>query len=322
MRPLTAFAILMALAAALPALADEPGSSKSAAMKSYMYIKEDSDRFVGEGVAELKDFEGDALKAAAAAKERARGDLASNVRVQVTSDSSEKTESKDGKVTEELKSASQSHADVALENVKYMEFKDFPDQGQVTVLASLNKEDYRRQLAGKAIPLYRPKYGLRLNFSEFVPTQDPNGNFTNGLHSLGLDLQWMDWVAGLSSYGSNGGQEGYMILAELGYDWTPWASRFQLYVPLRLKGGFVQEYDSSNNNPGDAGGSGGANAYYAAAGGLGLRFWPNDSLSVDLNAMWVQGLNTAKPDKPNGSDLKAFTLTGPEFQAGISWSGF
>src|SRR5258708_3633608 len=112
-------------------------TSSSAAMASYVYIKQNSDLFVGEGTAKTSEFGDDQAKALDAAKERARADLASSVKVRIKSETSEKLESKDSKVSEEIKSQSQSQADVSLENVKYMEFKDFPGKGQVTVLASL-----------------------------------------------------------------------------------------------------------------------------------------------------------------------------------------
>src|SRR5258708_6643732 len=198
----------MALGISQLALSGEAPASKAATMRAYMYIKEDSDRFVGEGVAELKEFDGDSVKALAAAKERARGDLASNVRVQVSSDTAEKLESKNGKVTEELKSESKSHADVALENVKYMEFKDFPEKGQMTVLASLSKEDYRRQLAGKKVSVYLPENSLRFGAGYTVNDSTVriarDSNRTDGLaqggsaFSMNLDYTWESYVSHIS----------------------------------------------------------------------------------------------------------------------------
>jgi hypothetical protein len=337
------FLASLAIAFLLPAQAarsEDAGAAKKSAMKSYMYIKEDSDRFVGEGVAELKDFEGDASKASAAAKERALGDLASNVRVQVTSDNVEKTESKDGKVTEELKSASRSHADVALENVKTMEFKDFPDSGEVTVLASLDKEDYRRQLAGKAVRVYAPEWGVKLSLgralsysykrlAENKPAASylaanpnaalPDSSLNEWINTFGLDLDYGSWELGLQTLSSNlhfpawdpgsnsykDGGGGVDAAVHFGYNWTPWKTRLQPFVPLQVMLAFMQ------------------NNYVTGYGaGLGVRFWMTDSLALVLEGLGT-GTLTKSPDiqlQPSVADN--IDYQGVQASFGILWSGF
>ncbi len=329
------------------ARADESAGPKKAAMKSYMFIKEDSDRFVGEGVAATGDFAGDRLKAAAAAKERARGDLAANIRVNVSSDTSEKLESKDGKVSEELRSESKSHAELALENVKYMEFKDFPDSGQITVLASLAKEDYRRQLAGKSVRVYAPENGFRIlggvkvganigNVGDAVPAHfwGPGGSI---YPVVGFDFFHNGWVAGLDLEASSPNDllrqdnnwdpktglysnfsPGYAFFGlNIGRDFTPWQVKRQIYFPVRLKYAFTH-IDPFNRLD-----------LFGGSAGLGYRFWPTDGLALNLQVMWTQGFNSSPLVRSDGSTLLAapgrdatLDLTGLESTFGITWSGF
>jgi hypothetical protein len=277
-------------------------------------------------VAELKDFGGDPPKASAAAKQRALGDLAANVRVQVTSDSAEKTVSKDGKVSEELQSQSQSHADVALENVKTMEFKDFPNAGQVTVLASLNKEDYRRQLAGKAVKVYRPELGFRISGVVALPDtadlhEDQQSHPGGDPAGIGLDVVWRSFYFGyqiqFDQYGpADKIPKSYTISAlNLGYDWVPWAWRVQPFVPVQL------QYAYWDMDPSFA-------QTVEAGAGLGLRFWANDSIAFQVQGLWNQGLWGGAVYQSGGNALTVnghdahVAMTGPQLGAGITWSGF
>jgi hypothetical protein len=292
---------------------DDGSESKKAVMKSYMYIKEDSDRFVGEGIAALKDFDGDPAKAMAAAKEKARGDLGSNVRVEVKSDTSEKIESKDGKVREEIKSESVSHADVALENVKYMEFKDFPEEGQVTVLASLEKEDYRRQLAGKAVAVYAPEWGVKISTGTFYLLQNSKPDDTPQV--LGAELVWNSWNFGFDA-GSPSAPTTYGML-HLGYDWTPCKTRFQPYLPLRLIYGaiFFNNQDNSVATVQEPG------QFFGYGAGLGFRFWPTDSFAIFLQNTWDGAINKSFSSY-EGIPVEKGLLYGGEASLGLMWSGF
>jgi hypothetical protein len=301
-------------------------AAQSPAEHTYIAMKQDSDIFLGEGVAELKDFDGDKLKTRAAAKERALGDLAANVSVEVKSQSSEKLESKDGKVSEELKSQSSSQADLKLDYVKYVELDEFPGSGQVTVLASLDKEDYRRQLAGKAVKVYRPEFGFRISGvlglpdtadlhldQDHHPGGDPAG--------VGLDIVLQSFYFGYQiQFDQTGGTDqnpkSYTINAlHLGYDWVPWAWRVQPFVPIQV------QYSYWDMDPSFA-------QTIEASAGLGLRFWANDTVAFQVQAAWDQGLWGGAIYQSGGNSLTVnghdahVAMTGPQFGAGITWSGF
>jgi hypothetical protein len=315
-------------------------AAQSPAEHTYIAMKQDGDIYLGEGVAELKDFDGDKLKARAAAKERARGDLAANVSVEVKSQSSEKLESKDGKVSDELKSQTSSQADLKLDNVKYLELNDYPAAGQLTVLASLDKEDYRRQLAGQGVRVYAPEWGVKLSLGRAqsypykrlaankVPdaylaanpnTPLPDSSLNEWINTVGLDLDYRSWEMGLQTWSSNlhfpvwdpktgtykDGGGGVDAAFHVGYNWTPWKTRLQPFVPLQLTLAFLQ-----NNY---------ATGYGA---GLGLRFWMTDSLALVLEGLGTGGITKSpdiqlQPDVTDNIDLQGFQGT-----FGILWSGF
>jgi hypothetical protein len=327
--------------------ADESAGVKKAAMKSYMFIKEDSDRFVGEGVAALSEFSGDSLKASVAAKERARGDLASNIQVAVSSETSERLQLENGKVSEDIRSESKSHTELILENVKYMEFKEFPDPGQVTVLASLAKEDYRRQLAGKAVRVYAPENGFRMlggvkvganigNVGDAVPAHfwGPGGSI---YEVIGFEMFRNGWVGGLELEGSShddtlrqdnnwdpktGGYSnfspGYSFFGfSAGRDYTPWKGRRQIYFPMRLQYAFTHIEPFNRLD------------LFGGSAGLGYRFWPTDGLALNLQITWTQGFNSSPLVRSDGSTLLAapgkdatLDMTGLGSTFGITWSGF
>jgi hypothetical protein len=295
-------------------------------MGAYVYIRQDSDLYVGEGIAKLSDFDNDPAKASAAAKERAMADLASSVQVRVHSETTENLESKNGKMDEDIKSRSQSQADIVLDNVKTMEFKGMPDQGSVTVLASLSKEDYRRQLAGKGVKVYLPELGLRIGgILSFPSTDDLHGDQPHhpGGDPAGpeLDFIWRSFYLGyqiqFDQYGAPGQMpKSYTISAiNLGYDWTPWAWRVQPFVPLQI------QYAYWDMDPSFA-------QTFEASAGLGLRLWANDSVAFQIQGTWNQGLwgggiyqSGGNLLAVNGHDAQV-AMTGPEWAAGITWSGF
>jgi hypothetical protein len=308
-------------------------------MGAYVYLKQNTDLYLGEGVAKLAEFDGDSGKALAAAKERARADLAATIRVRVRSETSESTRSKDGKVDEELSSRSDSQADVVLENVKYLDFRAMPDQEHVTVLASLSKEDYRKQLAGKKVSVYLPERGLRigtgytLNDTDVALKHDQDALVQSGqllgsnasnhglvslddsTVSLNLDYTWNSFVAQLS-LPNPFFNLGTLASLNFGYDWTPYATRFQPFVPLRLEDGIWFF-------------GGGGNTYdvVGLGAGLGLRFWVNDFLALQVIGMRHQGIVNLQANVQLYEDAPASThvnlsLDGWEWQVGVLLSSF
>jgi hypothetical protein len=328
-------------------------AAMSPAEHAYITMKQDADLFVGEGVAEVKDFDSHAGAALAAAKQKARADLAESIHVHVSSEMTDKTQAKDGQVKEEISSESKSRSDLDLEGVKYLELRDYPEAGQMTVLASLSKEDYRRQLAGKATHVYRPEYGIKLeawglslnsfntieNTGMNAPTNLPlaPGSQTNGSTSstgntpgIGMEFVWKDFSLGLDYFSKDmqvylyqPGPKDYLAVTDglslamvsLGWQWIPWDWRVQPFVPVGFNGAF------SNFN------------YFQTYGlgvfaGVGLRYWPSDSFSIEISWRYLQGLNTSDYEK-DGQALHlgpqqdaSFSLTGQQTRAAIQWSGF
>jgi hypothetical protein len=321
--------------------------------KRYLALKDDSGLYVGEGVAELKEFDGDGLKALAAAKERAQAALASAIRVRIQSQTKEVSSSVSG---ETFSAETQSLADVVLENVKSEDFENFPDKGKITALDYVSKEDYRRQLAGKATPLYRPENGLRVNFGGYYPfflggyvTKRPtNGNIVGTTTvgggfdpalDLGVDAVWRNFVLGLAFANLDEGVYTYnitsspsptnapgwnttdlnvtLLQAQAGYEWTPFSSRLQPFFPFRIEDAFASLSSVKGNLMG-------------LSGGLGLRYWPNDSLALQVVGVYHQGLNSFRMNSYGGtsyidsdpSHSVTVSLTGMELRAGILWSGF
>ncbi len=322
--------------------------------KRYLKLKDSSDAYVGEGVAKLTEFAGDGLKALEAARERARANLAASVRVRIVSETREQSSSGPEGSTETVESKSASLADVILENVRVEDFIGLPDKDQITALAIVSKQDYRRQLAGKGPRVYRPEYGLRLiyvatttfDFQKVVGDENQkwlsvplkpgttlmqaDGN-AESLQGLGLEFRFRDWSLsaemGLVSnvlivpydpvdglYGMNkGGLE--TLTASIGYDWTPWAWRVQPYLPLALRYTHVSLTQYEAWAP-------------AASAGLGLRYWPNDSLAFDISGRYIHGLANAalmrggKPLYLGPGKPAELSLNGAQWQVSLLWSGF
>jgi hypothetical protein len=306
--------------------AAEAPSTDESATRAYIYLKQDPDLFVGEGVATAKEFDGDEIKALAAARERAKAALADSVKVSIHSEVSEKTQSQDGKVSEDLKAESKSQADVSLENVKFLELKDYPGTGKETVLASLSKEDYRRQLAGKKVSVYLPQWGLQVMARQGGNDWEQQ-QYNQGL-DLGLELLFKSFIVGLSAKtdddqelikttNPNGGHDitpqAKYTQVDLGYNWTPWAFRFQPFVPLRLTYEHIQLNLADPYPPAEA-------DLFGFSAGLGFRYWPADSfaLEVSLRDGWRFNTVTVK-QQAYQADLYA---GGPQFDIGLLWSGF
>jgi len=341
--------LLAVLAAALPLSAADNGG------KRFLKLKDDADLYVGEGVAVTKELGGDGLKALAAARERARANLAAAIRVRIVSETTSVEKSGPDGATETVEAKSASLADVVLENVRYEDFPGLPAEGQVSSLAIVSKEDYRRQLAGKAVKVYRSESGLRLGafglFNDSLGAlhnasvnPPPNANQGNGGSSASgsdntpgyaLEFFWRRWVLALHYYsidcplfiwepstqsrvGHSSGLSYHQL--QLGYDWEPWAWKLQLFVPLRLSVAHSdwQQYQA---------------VAYGAQAGLGLRWWATDAIAFELSGRWQQGFNTVAYEQ-NGQPLKVansdgltytdatFSLTGAQILGAITWNGF
>jgi hypothetical protein len=326
----------------LAAASNKLGAADSPAMKTYIHMKQDADIFLGEGMAEQKDFAGSPAKALEAAHARAKGALAEAIKVRVSSQTTEDLQSKDGKVSEDIKSRTQSQADVSIENIKFMEFTDFPEPGQMTVLATVDKEDYRRQLAGKAVRVYHLESGLRIGGG--IRQSAGLGKLTIGYQEVGdalaagnLDFLWRNYFAGFqvgylaadksSPAGStSGGVASTRFNSSIsyyglrtGYDWAPWSGRVQPFIPVQLGYGFWD-----------------MNPWFAqtvdAAAGLGLRYWANDSIAFQLHASYHQNIWGGAITDSGGKEFPRMTAdpgavvsvsgTGIDFGLGIIWSGF
>jgi hypothetical protein len=294
----------------------------SPSMKVYLHLKEDESLYMGEGTAEAKDFGGSVAKALAAARQQAKGSLAEAIQVRVSSETTEKLSAKDGKASEDVQSETKSKTDLALENIKYAEFTDFPDKGQVTVAATLSKEDYRRQLAGKKVSVYLPEHALKVRTTMDAPNWLV-GHYQPGLN-LGLELMSGPWTIGgdwendsVQSPNSHGLQSPpgsspniSRFSLSAGYNWTPWAVRFQPYFPVRV------HYQW--------GGMGQLTANLAgASAGLGFRWWPSDTFALDLCGRYVVGFNSIEMQPFSaGQDPLQANLSGVQVEIGLMWSSF
>jgi hypothetical protein len=299
--------------AALPAAVD--------LWDQYNHLKDDSALYVGEGQAKASEFGGDEAKARQAARERAREDLAQAVRVQIQSSTQESIQSKDGQVHEALSSQGQSQADVALENVKVRDFKDFPHAGEQTALAYVGKEDYRRQVAGKKVQVFRPEWGLKAK-TVFGNTAFEAEDYEKGL-CLGLELLFRDFILGvdgahdhrdlLLASGLQTGVDYKFTDLELGYNWAPWAMRFQPFIPLRL-GDQLITLNALADQPSVQG------ALLYAGAGAGLRYWPTDAFALEASLIYRKGLSTLSLEQP-GLSINA-DISGLQASVGLLWSGF
>jgi hypothetical protein len=309
-----------ALALSLLLTAAAPLAASSIGMKAYLALKEDSNLYTGEATVLPKDH-ANLAEAKAAARSQALANLAESIQVEVKSQVQEKLSSENGKVDESVKSVAEAKAHLVLENVHYLELNDFPDPGQLSVMASLSKEDYRRQLAGKKVSVYLPEHTLKVK----VMMNGPDwlvGHYQPGM-DLGLEVGFSSWIVGAywegdtvqspNSHGLNlpdTAPNFSLFGADLGYNWTPWATRAQLYFPFRLQYQWVGLSTLTAN-------LGGASA------GLGFRYWPSDFVALDLTARYVAGFNTVQMQPyPPGYDPLQANMTGPQIDIGLLWSGF
>ncbi len=299
----------------------------------------DSDFFVGKGLADSKDYKGDPLKALLKAREDARAELALNVQSVIRSKFSEKISVVGGKTVEEFTSESSAESKVALRNLAYREYVDYPSEGQVTVLAFITKSDYRRMLAGLDLRVFHPENGVSLDvvYREFEglnklldasakaqaaatpnPTYNNLGKATIGPFSpyptLGLEAHWFELYADFSYTHGDIGLFDYdwaqskdyhnsvhsLNIFQFGLGWD--------YIPKewRLQPFFPLRVKSAwmELRSDSASASAQYTAWlFGASVGAGLRFWVNDKFSLEAVSAWDQGLNQAELSGSQGPIL-------------------
>ncbi len=324
--------------------------SKTKAQKVYDGIMSDSDIYAGEGVVTLASFGGDINRAKASGRERARGNMVESIRVRIVSKTTDTQSSGPGGSKENIEAQSSSTADLELEGIQYKYLDDYPKNGQLTVLAFLSKEEYQRQ-SDKRMLGYRPLRALRLSggtistnsFSDYMYkySGSPAGAvFLNGSQSssdsqapisLAADFYWNGFLVGAAvttgrtpvtavealpiTY-KNVNNPWSVSYARLGYEWTPWATRFQVALPIQA------EYAIVNWDPFFSSG-------FGLSGGLSLRYWSTDRVAFDLTGKWHQGLSKSDLVDRSGKTVLfrpgepgTFETTGPEVTVGILWNGF
>jgi hypothetical protein len=249
------------------------------------------------------------------------------IRAKVT----EKSVVVDGVAKEELHSESSAEATVQLRNLAFREYADVPKAGQVSVLASITREDYRRMLAGLQLKAFHPENGVMIG----LRYQD-----IGGLHKL-LDASQVAQNAApdLPQYADKGKATigpapGYLMLPVLEGHWRDFNAAFgwlhqnvgiyaldladsQLYrnSTMTLNGFLYEagwdltfwdrrlqtylplrlqaEYLELRSE-----GSAASAIYpawlYSATAGLGARFWANEKIALDGAVLWAVALNQAQ----------------------------
>jgi hypothetical protein len=291
-------------------------------MKLYMAMKQDGGIYLGEGVAELKDFEGSQAKALDAARQRAKGSLAESIQVHISSQTQEHLGLDKGQASESISSTTQSQASLDIADIKYVELKDFPETGQTTVLASVSKEDYQRQLAGKKKPLYQPQWSLSLgvvesrwgSFHDFTQaSRDQRKIYLQSAPASTLDESSPDLFEGLMGYSLELGWRGWVLAfnyfqadmklwkVHLGSNPATGASFTSNYALTRMDGEFGYDWAPfswrlqpflplrlmvSQTQLQSLQTQGHHQAtLYSGNAGLGLRFWVTGELALELSAV-------------------------------------
>jgi hypothetical protein len=309
--------------AGLLAAQDAPSAGeRDKARRAYLEIRDNTDLFVGEGSAWTKDEGNDAGQAASVAAARARGSLAEAIEVRVQSSLQETQESSPAGASETVRSEASSSSDLKLENVQTRDFQDFPKPGQVTVLAWISKEDYRRQKAGKGVVVYRPENGIRA-YAGLWEWGALKALGAQEMNVSGFDLVWRHCVIGgdhdsmKSNNNSSGAEWAIVDTARVGYEWTPLSWRLQPFVPVEFEYGNLEMGPRSIN----------ANLY-AIFVGLGLRYWANDSVAIEFTGDFPLPLDSVDPGwAPTGIGAQTVVipkveLSGPVFRVQLLWSAF
>lgn len=297
----------------------------------YLGIRDNSDLFVGEGAAWLKDEGDDLAQATAIATARARGSLAQAIEVRVQSSTEVEAKNSPEGSTETARQRDVSSSDLKLAYVKTQAFEDFPKRGQVTILAWVSKEDWRRQMKGKGPVVYRPENGIRLGGGSWYPgefTLFPTKQYFEQ-HGFELGLVWAHWVVeGMFLMGNfvpvnstDPPTDLNTTVINLGYEWAPFAWRIQPFVPVGLSyAGQRVSMESGSDNASN----------YGVYVGLGARYWPSDSFALEVSVRQYFPLNRVEGDAisydTNGwqaaSFKPVFELSGGSFAVQVLWSAF
>ncbi len=349
--------VLALLCLDMPAFA--ASASEKQALKSrldYLDIKDDNDLYVGQGAATLKD-KGDWDKAELAATAAARASLAEAIEVRIQSQVTDKLEGNSESVTASTTAITKTESDLKLANVQLKALRDFPSEGTLTVLAYLSKADYRRQLAGKSVAIYRPQYGLKLAVWGWSlpsiekiedsgtvngpPTDAPlnGGNNNSGgggggggsstAPGLGLEFVWQSFSLGLDFYRKELSLYRYDDILNQYNIKTDGISVAMVslgwqYIPWNWR---FQPFVPLAVHVAHVNLFQGEVLATAASAGLGLRYWPSDAFSFELCGRYLQGFNNERfqgngPIYLRKGKEAEFSLTGPQIRAAIQWSGF
>lgn len=299
----------------------------------YLKIRDNSELFVGESAAWIKDEGDDLGQATAVATARARGSLAQAIEVRVQSVTEVESVGTAQGSTDTARQHDVASSDLRLASVKTQAFADFPKPGQVTVLAWLSKEEYRRQMKGKGPVVYRPENGVRLLIGNWFPLEGglfPTTHF-NEQKGFGLGLVWSHWTLEAMSNSNTFSVADtfkeidlHSDLILLGYEWTPFAWRVQPYIPIGF--GYANQQISLESGNAFA-------SNYAAYVGAGARYWSTDSFALEFSVREYIPLN-----RVNGSPLRyrtkddgmvatglmkpVFELSGWGFALQVLWSAF
>jgi hypothetical protein len=316
------------------------GPGKLAALsppREYEAIKQDDSLYWGEGVARLGDHGGDPLETERAALLQARGALAEAIEVRISVITSDIIVGGSKAAREMLSTKSSSVSLAELVNVKTRTYPAYPGPDDITVLATITKDDYRRLLGGRLDDSPHAALDLFLGGQILTHAQDLSQAMGQGAGSQprvalpGFEISFGSWATDFSafSYDVNGGTwdprelqftpnstqpwHGHLQLFRggFGYNWVLGHSRWQPYVPLRLECQWMSLSEVGNGT------------YPGAAGGIGLRYWFNNNFAIDLRGLWHQGFEgpsaVKDPRDPSGGNLMIFppqvvsmNLDGPE----------
>lgn len=321
--------------------------------KVYEGLMNDPDLFAGEGLVSRSSYGGDAEKAKASARERARASLVESIRVHVVSQVKDTQKSGRQGDLQEVEAKSVSSSDLELENIQYRALDDFPKDGQLTVVATLSKLDYDRQMAGLRKNRFRPYWGLMVyyilyekyvNLDKLLDDESRKGRsglaFSSTMGSVsgsidppqgfGLQFRYKEWSLGIEKSSGRALIYPYdpatalyrwdytsfdIFGAEAGWDFAPLASRFQPYIPLRLRYFGVSIGEFSGSAP-------------QLSAGLGMRYWASESFFFNLAGQWNQGLgeveltDSGKPFWRSPGRKAMVDFSGVQCDIGLTWTGF
>jgi hypothetical protein len=311
-------------------------ADEAAAPQAYADIKSDLSLHLGEGSAALGDFRGNPFEAERAALAQARASLAESIQVRVSVLTSDTVIAGSKEANQVLESRSHSVSVVNLEDISTRAFLNYPEAGDLSVLAWITDKDYHAVLGARLDD--SPHGGLEIMAGYYalsdlvsLTSSQPGGagslqasplknltpfglEFSRGPYLFGLEvafmtpsfIQWVPDQAGQGgSYTLASFQGAGMAAAWLGYDWAPWKWRIQPYIPLRAKAGLIQ-FAPWNSK------------FFGAAAGLGLKLWLSNHVAIDLQGLWNAGPEEAIGNSGGGTPLQL----SPTQNAQISVDGF